>query len=164
MGIEIERKYLIELPDTAYLANIEGARVLSIVQTYLAERDGAERRVRSVTERGGTKYVYTEKMPLGKISRVENEREISRDEYCMLLTEAVSRLTKTRYAVPFCGHVIEVDVYPDDIGGDVLRGCAVLEVELADEEEKFSLPPYITVIRELCGEREYSNKSLAKPI
>ena len=34
-GIEIERKYLIKMPDEAFLATIEGATVTDITQTYL---------------------------------------------------------------------------------------------------------------------------------
>ena len=34
-GIEIERKYLIKMPDEEFLATIEGATVTDITQTYL---------------------------------------------------------------------------------------------------------------------------------
>ena len=39
-----------------------------------------------------------------------------------------------------------------------------MEVELKDENEKIDFPSGITVIRELTGTREFSNKTLAKRV
>ena len=166
MAIETERKFLIELPDTAELINIDGCRELHIVQTYLTDEvgTGAERRVRKVTENGEIRYIFTRKEHITKMSRIEDEREISRDEYESLYAEAKSELSKTRYAFPFSGKIVEIDVYPYEIGGDALVGRAVLEVELESEDEAIELPDFIKVIRELTGTGEYSNKKLARKI
>ncbi len=103
-------------------------------------------------------------MPGSKISRNEIERPLSTAEYKALLTEAVSELSKIRFAFPYGKQTVEIDVYPPEIGGDALAGLAVLEVELSAEDEKFDLPPFITVLRELTGTKEFSNKALAKPV
>ena len=34
-GLEIERKYLVRMPDEAFLATVQGASVANITQTYL---------------------------------------------------------------------------------------------------------------------------------
>lgn len=164
MHIETERKFLIERPDPDFLASQEGAVVLHIIQTYLSQptESSPERRVRSIEENGNVAYIFTQKEHITAVSRYETEREITAAEYAAFLREAVSRLTKTRYRLPFGGHELEIDVYPYDIGGDALEGLAVLEVELGSEEEEILLPEWIHVIRELTGGREFSNKALAK--
>lgn len=163
MNIEIERKFLIKLPDTVALASIEGSSVREIVQTYL-HTDGAERRIRKIVEDGAVTYIYTEKMrvPGAEISRYEDEREITSGEYAALYKEAATELSKVRYSFPYAGRVIEIDVYPDEVGGELFRGRAILEIEMESEDENLSIPDFIDVIREVTGEKEYSNKRLAE--
>ncbi len=167
MNIEIERKFLIKLPDLSLLSEDPTCRIRHIVQTYLKPTDSApdtERRIRMVTESGAVSYIYTEKrnLPEKSLSRFEDEREITEAEYRALYSEAYSELEKTRYAFPHGFHTVEIDVYPDDIGGELLRGRAVLEVELRDEDEEIVLPSWIDVMREITGDKAYSNKKLAK--
>ena len=163
MAIEIERKFLIRLP---VLDNVPDCRVRKITQTYLKEIPGksVERRVRRIEEDGQVSYVFTKKEKLTKMSRIENEWEISEAEYREYLTEAYSTLDKTRYSFPYENHVMEIDVYPYEIGGEGLRDRAVLEVELEDEKEAFAVPDFIEIERELTGTKEFSNKTLAKRI
>lgn len=165
MHIETERKFLIELPTLKQLEQQKSVRIQEMVQTYLSSSGSTERRVRKITENGTVCYIYTEKRPMEgvKISRFEDEREISENEYHAFLRDSVTELTKTRYSFPYHEHVIEIDVYPYSIGGDALVSKAVLEVELSDAEENFDLPEFIVVLRELTGTRAFSNKSLAKP-
>ena len=164
MSVEIERKFLIRLPDLEKIAAIPGCRVRRIVQTYLAALPGkkVQRRVRLIRENGRTDYVFTRKENLSGISRIENEWEISKEEYDRYLEEAYSRLEKTRYAFPWEGHVMEIDVYPYEIGGDRLIGRAILEVELGEEEEAFRIPDFIEGERELTGTKEFTNTGMAK--
>lgn len=155
---ETERKYLIEYPDTAYLCTVEGVRVYVISQTYLEGRGKAERRVRKREDGGKVEYFYTEKTKLSDMSRREDERRIEKDEYEALLSEkkkGTKTLFKTRYAIPYEGRVVEIDVYP------FLCDRAIAEVELISENEEPSLPPFIRVVREVTGESEYSNACLA---
>ena len=51
-----------------------------------------------------------------------------------------------------------MDVYP------FWSDRAVLEVELESEDEAFDIPPFISVIKEVTGDKRYSNKALAKEI
>ena len=164
MATETERKFLIIMPSDAFFARFSDTlTVREITQTYLSAQKG-ERRVRKITEGGNTSYVYTEKYEIAgtKMSREEFEREITEEEYRTLYAEAVSELCKTRYSFEFNAHTIEIDMYPDEIGGEAMRGMCVLEVEIGSEDEKFTLPKEIEVLRELTGTREFSNKVLAK--
>ena len=165
MHIETERKFLIVMPEREELCKT-GCRVLDIVQTYIMinPATGEEARVRSITENGETVYIHTEKKRISAVSRTEDEKEITKEEYDRLRnTKGATELTKTRYAFPWGEHTVEIDVYPHEIGGDALDGMAVLEVELGAEDEIFEIPPFIKVVRELTGRREFSNKALAKP-
>lgn len=162
MNIETERKYLIKLPDFFILDSVYGTRKAEMLQTYLKKADnGAERRIRKITENGKTSFIYTEKTKIDANSRLEDEKTITKDEYTSLYTERESELSKVRYSFPYANHIMEIDVYPADVGGELLRGRAILEVELSVFNEKIDFPPEITVIKEVTGMREYSNHALA---
>ncbi len=166
-NVETERKYLIKFPDLAYLRTLDGCRVLDMVQTYLdrlPEEPQTERRVRTITENGVTAYVYTKKSPRAYLSRFEEEREVTREEYDLLRKDVYSELVKTRYAFPFAGHVMEIDVYPPEIGGEVFDGYAILEVEMDDPDEAVDFPEFLEIVREVTDDRRYHNKTLAKKL
>ena len=171
MNIEIERKFLIDLPDPTFICGLEGASVKDIVQTYLPEKisgngEKVERRVRHITTDKRESFVYTEKRKCKSkaFSRFETEYEIEEEEYVLKRNDGETELRKTRYAFPYMGYVIEIDVYPEEIGGELLRGRAVLEVELNSEEDEILLPEFIHVISEITGNKAYSNKALAKKL
>ena len=163
-NVETERKYLIRFPDLAYLRSIAGCREMAMVQTYLERKEPeVERRVRSITENGGTVYIYTEKRPRAYLSRFEDEREVTREEYERLRKEdGYSELVKTRYAFPFAGHTMEIDIYPPNIGGDVMAGYAILEVEMSDPDETVEFPEFLEILKEVTDEKRYHNKTLAR--
>ncbi len=165
-NVETERKYLIRFPDLAYLRTLDGCRVMAMVQTYLERRQEepeVERRVRSIAENGGTVYIYTEKRPRAYLSRFEDEREVTREEYERLRKDdGYSELVKTRYAFPFAGHTMEIDVYPPEIGGDAMDGYAILEVEMRDPDEAVEFPEFLEILKEVTDEKKYHNKTLAK--
>ena len=166
MALEIERKFLIRLPDLALIQSLPGCRVRRIRQTYLRKIPGKkiERRIRRIEENGSVVFVFTKKEKITRLTRLENEREIGEEEYRDLYRQADKELTKTRYSFPFEGHTIEIDVYPEEIGGEGLRGRAVLEVELGHEREEFAVPDFLVIEKELSGTKEFSNKSLAQKV
>ena len=166
MAIETERKFLIRLPDPALLRSQPECRVRQIHQTYLKKLPGKnlERRLRRIEENGKVSWIFTRKVKLSKLSRREDEWELTEREYGEWYGEADTELTKTRYSFPYEGHVMEIDVYPFEIGGEGLAGRAVLEVELGSEDEPFAVPEFIEIERELTGTREFSNKAMAKKV
>ena len=162
MPLEIERKFLIKTPDPSWLAQQPGSRRVEIVQTYLLSGNGdTRRRVRTWTEDGHTEYIRTCKRTLTDRTRVEEEDSLTEEAYQALLQEADPArqpIRKVRWCVPYDSHTLEIDVYP------FWTRQAVLEVELQDEDEHFSIPPEVHVIREVTGDPRYLNSALAKTI
>ena len=76
--LEIERKFLIEYPDTARLAALADGDVSAISQTYLVAEKGVSERVRARTRGGVTTYTHNTKVKLNAMKRIELEETIDR--------------------------------------------------------------------------------------
>lgn len=154
MSLEREKKFLIELPSESVLG---AAEKRSITQSYLEPEDGFDtvRVRRSVDAAGRVRHTYTLKRFVGGFTREESEREIGIDEYEKLKRGAVYEISKDRYVLPFGGHVLEIDVFP------FWNDKCILEIELGDENEEYSLPDFIRVIEDVTEDGEYTNASLA---
>jgi len=160
-GLEIERKFLIAYPDTAALAAFPGATVKEISQTYLKAPAGQTFRVRRVRTNGATRYIETRKTRQSDMTALEEERELTKEAYeaALLSADPGGRpIEKTRYCLPWGGHVVEVDVFP------FWADRAVAEVELTSEVETVDLPPCLSVIKEVTGDVRYRNARLAKEV
>ena len=160
-NLEIERKFLIALPNERLLAAQPGARCDEIVQTYLIADRGVTARVRARRGASGTVYTATEKRRLSDLTAIEDEREVQEEEYRRLLLRrdpSLRPIEKRRYVIPNGDLLLEIDVYP------FWQRQAVLEVELPSEDTPLLLPTYIEVIREVSGDRRYKNVSLAREI
>lgn len=158
---EIERKYLVVRPDPAVLAAFPGVTVREIVQTYLTAPVGQTLRVRRVFSEGKIRYIQTRKIRQSDLVAVEEETELTAADYAAALQKAdPSRrpIEKTRYCLPYRGHTIEVDIYP------FWQDRAVAETELTDEIESVTLPPCLTVLKEVTADPRYKNVHLAKEI
>lgn len=160
-AMEIERKFLIQMPDVAALTARPDCRVLRMVQTYLLAPKGETHRVRLVREGDAVRYIETTKRRVSALSAEETEREVDATTYGELLAladPARRAIEKTRYAFPFEGHTVEVDVYP------FWQDRAVLEVELKSEQEHFVLPDFLPIIKEVTEDKRYKNVNLAKEV
>lgn len=158
--LEIERKYLIAMPDTRAL-RAACSHVYEMEQTYLTTAPGVTARVRRRQEGEKVEYFYTEKEFRTDRTCVERERAVTEEEYRRLLArrrEGGATLRKTRWCVPCAGHVLEIDVYP------FWEKTAVLEIELPDEGAPVSIPPQIRVLREVTADRRLKNAVLAQRI
>lgn len=156
---EIEKKFLIEYPDISILEAQTGVKIYRIWQTYLESEYGVQERVRKRRQDGMTQFFHTKKVFLTDMSRIEDERLICEAEYTELIKRIkkdTQTLEKTRYAIPFEGHIVEIDLYP--FAGE----WAVCEVELESEDEEFVLPNFIRVIKDITGDRAYSNETLSR--
>lgn len=157
---EIERKFLIAMPDLQWLSG-KALRRLEMVQTYLLAADGESSRVRKITENGTVTYIQTMKKRISNIKRLETEAEITAEEYATLLEKADSArrpIRKVRYCVPHGRHMLEIDIF------SFWQDKAFLEVELVDEKEEISLPSEFIVLREVTEDRRYTNAALAKEL
>ena len=146
---EIERKFIVTEPPPG----LAGYSYEAIRQGYLAlDPDGTEVRIREK----GNRFFQTVKSS-GNLQRREVEVPLTRAQFEALwpLTEG-RRVEKTRYAIAFEGHVIELDVYDG-----ALAGLLTAEVEFASLEASavFQPPPWLG--REVTEDKRYKNKNLA---
>lgn len=156
--LEIERKFLIEYPDTDLLDRLSEGNCSVISQTYLLGEDGRSERVRARTRNGNTVYTHNTKIRLSPLKRIEHEDEVSRAEYERLLLRADPKcrtIEKKRWCVRENGFVWEIDVFP------FWSDRAFLEVEIPDENTPVAPPSFVRVIREVTEDDRYSNHALA---
>lgn len=160
-NLEIERKYLIAMPDEAFLKRQPGCVMWEIVQTYLTSLPGNTRRVRHIVQDGEVCRVYTHKRRIDALAAEETERGLSQEEYDALLMEADPKLrpvVKVRYRIPYESQLVEVDVYP------FWQDRAVAEVELESEDQQVLLPEWLHVIRDVTDDARYKNFRLAQNV
>lgn len=158
---EIERKYLIAWIEPEFLRSQADCAVWEIEQIYLKAAPGETRRIRRVEEDGRARWYKTFKRRLTDLSCVEEEGQISGEDYAQYRMEADSQLkpiAKVRYRIPWQGQVLEFDLYP------FWTRQAVLEVELRSEDQPVFLPPWVQVIREVTSDHRYKNVSLAREV
>lgn len=157
---EIERKFLIRMPDLVWLAS--AAERSHIQQTYLHnDQKGLSERVRCRETDGRIVYTHTQKTHVSDMRRIEIEHEIGQGEYESLLQRADperKRIEKDRYCLRAGDFLYEIDVYP------FWSGQAVLEIELTDESQSFPWPEGIVCLREVTDDRRYTNSALARRV
>ena len=159
MSLEIERKFLIEMPNLKWIRENTDCTVAGIIQTYLGKNEaGFGNRVRRMKINGTMKYYHTAKKSVSGITRIEIEKEISNAEYERFLEKKskIISLKKTRYIVKGNGIKYEIDIYP------FWKTTAIMEVELKNEKQKFDIPDFIKIIGEVTNNMDYTNQSLAK--
>ena len=159
---EIERKYLIRYPDIKTLQAQKGVEQWEIVQIYLTvSGPGETRRIRQVVSGGEIKYYKTCKKHLTDLTNEEDEGEIDQLEYIHLCQEqqpGCKPVGKTRYRIPYEGHILEFDIYP------FWNDRAILEIELEREDEGAAIPDYVQIIRDVSADPAYKNRSLAENV
>ncbi len=156
--LEIERKYLIRMPDKSFLSSLPSSE---IEQIYILTPEGKRERIRRRRYETETVYTHTAKQRLSDLSRVETEREISAEEYDALKSMADPErriLNKTRYIFFYRGQPFEIDCFPfwDD--------RALMELELDSEEQTIVFPPEIELMREVTSDKRYTNAAIAREI
>jgi adenylate cyclase len=148
MGVEIERKFLVNHDKWAQVTKPEGT---PFRQGYILSDDTRTIRVRTTGKVG---YITIKGKSEG-ISRKEYEYEIPETEGNELLDNfALSELKKIRYCIDFEGKVWEVDVFLD-----ANEGLITAEIELDSETEKFTKPDFVT--EEVSEQGKYYNSSLS---
>lgn len=157
--MEIERKYLISMPDLADIASHTNLTVVDIVQIYLKSSNGIERRIRQRGQNGIYSYYLTEKRDVNCLRRVEVEKKISEKQYIQYLSEmdsSLSPIIKRRICFVYDRQYFEVDAFrfSDDF--------ALLEIELTNENTTVNIPPFLKVIEEVTDNPNYRNYNLAK--
>ena len=146
MAQEIERTFLVKddsFKDTSI-------NMIHILQGYLNRDPERTVRVRIADEKA---YLTVKGKNKGNV-REEFEYEIPHSDGLKLLTLCAGRvLDKTRYLVPYKGHIWEVDEYHGD-----LEGLVVTEVELNHPDEFIEIPEFAG--KEVSGDPKYYNSQL----
>jgi CYTH domain-containing protein len=154
-GFEIERKFLIAMPDEAFLKTCSAS---AITQTYLVCDGNTTERVRERAYPDHCEYTHTIKYKLNNMRRIEDERQIDEDTYTALLERADPArrpIRKVRYCFEYEGRLWELDVFP------FWKNSAYLEIELTGEKEAFALPPGLRLLREVTDDPRYTNAALS---
>jgi len=151
MGVEIERKFLVDHPKWEEVDKPGGTHYR---QGYILANSGRTVRVRV----SDTKAFLNLKSKSGSsnTSRAEYEYEIPLAEGLEILEKFTrSGTEKIRYEIPFAGKVWEVDVFSGDN-----EGLIVAEIELESEDEPFEKPDWVTI--EVTDDGRYTNAALSK--
>ena len=150
LTFEVERRWLVKIPE-----NIGEFPHEEIEQDYLAPEKGFQGRIRRLDD----KYIYTEKARTGSSAvRIENEREITQEEYLSLKNHTIlNTIKKRRYLIPYKGLTYELDVFENTVE----QGIGIMEAELENETDKAEIPEFVEIIREVTNDSYYTNRNLA---
>lgn len=148
MGVEIERKFLVDHEKWRHVIKPEGTHYR---QGYLLNDELRTIRVRVSNKQG---YI-TLKGATNGITRKEYEYKIPIDDGNELLDGfAATEVEKIRYRIEFAGKLWEIDEFWGDN-----KGLIVAEIELQHEDEQFELPGWVT--DEVSGDERYYNSNLS---
>lgn len=148
MGIEIERKFLIDETKLPPLTN-----GYTIKQGYIPTRDHTTVRIRIRNKEA----FLTIKGKSEGASRLEFEYPIPLADAQAMITNlcSTSLIDKTRYLINHEGHTWELDVFE---GAN--KGLIVAKIELGSEEEVFTLPEWVS--EEVTYQVRYFNSQLVE--
>ena len=150
-----ERKYIVEitgeLPET-----IDS----NITQTYLVSDPGTEIRLRRRSWTSGKVVnIHNTKKRTPDNEQIETERQVENALYESLLQQADpyrSTIRKRRQSFIWRGQYFELDTYHG-----ALEGLVILETKGIADQEDVNFPPFIHVVEEVTGNRDYYNATLA---
>jgi len=148
--LEIERRWLVKLPD-----NLDSFESHYIEQAYLEPAKGFQGRIR----RWDDKFIYTEKARTGSsMSRIENEREITAEEYAELQKNTILNvIRKRRHIIPVGTLKFELDVFENTVES----GYGIMEAELPEETTAVEMPAFVEIVREVTEDSYYTNRNFA---
>ena len=93
------------------------------------------------------------------MSATEIERELSPLEFDSLaseIKEGTTPIDKVRHTFVYENQLFEIDVYPQ------WKFTAIMETELENRETKVEIPSFINIIREVTGDKAYSNAAMSR--
>ena len=150
-----ERTYIVEL--TGPLPETIDSDIL---QTYLVSEPGTEVRLRRRSwSSGKVVNVHNTKKRSAPGEQIETERQVENALYESLLQQADpyrQSISKLRQSFIWKGQYFELDTYHG-----ALDGLVILETKGIADAEDVNFPPFIRVIKEITGNKEYYNYNLA---
>ena len=162
LPLEIERKYLIKIPDISVLEQQPLYMKIGMEQAYLINQgETAGMRIRKSTLNGKTSYKKTYKRNVTSVTRIELEDDISETTWLELLKEVDPQSTpikKVRHCFMYQNQLFELDIYP------FWSDRATLELEMSSEDQAIIFPPFVEIIKEVTEDKRYTNRSLSYDI
>lgn len=148
MGIEIERKFLVEKNKLPKLS--EG---YAIKQGYIQTAGVNTVRVRI---RDNEAFLTLKSSSQGS-KRLEFEYPIPLDDAQDILENLCQRpfIDKKRHLILHEGHTWEIDIFKGEN-----KGLIVAEIELESEDESFTMPEWVML--EVTEDKRYANSNLIK--
>ena len=158
--LQTRRKYLIEYPDLGMLEQLPNCERVEILQAYLkSDVPGEMIRIRQRGVNGHYVYFKTRRRDIEGMKRVEMEERLSRHEFLDLMTRAdpdYRPIRKQRFCLSENGLYYKIDIFPQ------WEDKALMEIELYSADDEVLIPEGIRVIREVSGEKEYTNPYIAR--
>jgi adenylate cyclase len=146
MAKEIEHKYLVVNDDYKK----QSTESYEIIQAYLDRSTMHTIRIR----KKGNKCFLTIKGETNVDSRLEFEYQIPEADFTSLLNLCDGTvIAKTRYIVPFEGHIWEVDEFHGS-----LSPLVIAEIELPYSNHNYGLPSFVGA--DVTGDARYYNSNL----
>ena len=153
--IEEERKYVVEITGALPDDCIES----EITQIYLKGYPDAEERLRKRSWGKKNVYVHTTKKKINDSDELVTERQINQNLYEIMLPLADpdrKTIHKMRHSFIWQGQYFEIDTYLEQ-----LDGLTILETKGIGEGEPVKFPPFLNVLKDVTGNKEYYNYYLA---
>ena len=158
-GVEIERKYIIKMPDVSLLMTKDEYTKSDIMQIYITSLPGETHRVRKRAYADNVRFFETRKIRIDNISSTEIEGEITEERFSELsknILDGTLPIVKTRHTFLYDSHTFEIDIYPN------WTSTAVMEIELNGREEQVEIPEFISIIKDVTGDKKYSNAAMSR--
>lgn len=159
--LEIEYKFLIEMPSLKELSLQPQFKEKKLMQMYLELPQGKNCRIRKTETDGKVYFHKTFKKDVSGITRIEIEEEITEAEFTKLsefIRKGTAPIEKTRFTFSFEGYTCEVDVFP------FWNTQAFLEIEVESESITPPIPDFIKIIKDVSKDKNYRNSALSKGI
>ncbi len=149
-----ERQYIVEL--TGELPECIDSE---ITQTYLVADPGCEVRLRRRSWQGETVNVHKTKKRVSATEFLETERQVTNALYESLLQQADpyrSTIRKTRRSFIWKGQYFEIDIFHEPVDN-----LMILQTKGIAAKEDVNFPPFIKVIKDVTGNKQYYNYNIA---
>ena len=162
-GTPVERfdKYLIEVNEEVLEKFRSEANYSTshIIQHYLKSENGYERRIRSRERDSDTMYTYSEANYLSSNERIKTDRVLTEREYkdyFHQIDHDLNVIDKMRYSFIKKDLFYKLDVFDFD------TSKGILSIDRPSDGRKVEIPEYVTVIKDVTGDRNYKNYYLAR--
>lgn len=158
MHLEIERKFLLKaMPD------MEPDEIVQIEQWYWKNKEGIWERARTWFSGGNEKWIHTIKKSVSKGVNIEDEKDLTREEFDKFVKVCRSSKSDSRYISK------ERHIYKDgDLKWEVDKfdngyHLIVAEIEIPKKNFVINVPDYIAelILMEVTGMKQFSNRNLS---